>query len=126
MTLNEWYTLMGIRMGGSAEDRLRASFRLFDKNGDGELSRSELTEVISLVEFHKQYYEYLVGGRILNNTGKVRLREKTDKSAEEIVNKFFNDADTDNSNSIDIEEFVAAFSKDPQSMSVLNLFSQGR
>ena len=113
-------------MGGSAEDRLRASFRLFDMNGDGELSRSELTEVISLVEFHKQYYEYLVGGRILNNTGKLRLRQKTDKAAEELVNNLFNDADTNNSNSIDIEEFTAAFSKDPNTLAVLNLFANGR
>lgn len=126
MTINEWYALMGLRMGGSAEDRMKASFKLFDKNGDGELSRDELTEVISLVEFHKQYYEFLVAGRILNNGGKVRLRQQTDKTATEFVNKFFNDADTNNSNSIDIDEFVTALSKDSKALATLNLFAQGR
>jgi Ca2+-binding EF-hand superfamily protein len=123
MTENEWFALMGLRLGGSNEDRLRASFALFDKNHDGHLSRSELHELISLVEFHKSYYECLVNGRLLTNAGKLRLRKKTNKAAEDFVNKLFAEADTDNSNSIEIEEFIAIFSKDSNTMAALNLFA---
>jgi Ca2+-binding EF-hand superfamily protein len=125
LTLNEWYSYMGVRMGGSIEDRLRASFNMFDRNHDGELTRSELVEVISLVEFHKQYYEQLCTGRILNNAGKIRLREKTDKIATDTVNRLFQKADADNSNTINVDEFVAGFLQDSESMSVLNLFQKG-
>ena len=126
MTENEWYALMGVRLGGSNEDRLRASFTLFDKNHDGTLSRSELEELISLVEFHKQYYEFLISGRILTNAGKLRLRKKVNKAAEDFVNKLFQKADEDHSNSIDIEEFVSIFAKETSTMAALNLFAQAK
>ena len=126
MTENEWYALMGVRLGGSNEDRLRASFGLFDKNHDGSLTRSELQELISLVQFHKQYYEFLVGGRILTNAGKLRLRKKVDKAAEDFINEMFSKADEDHSNTIDMEEFVSVFVKDSGTMAALNLFAQSK
>lgn len=116
---------MGMRIGGSIEDRLRASFKLFDRNHDGVLSRAELSELICLVDYHKQYYDHLCSGRILNNAGKIRLRNKAHKQSIDLVNKIFQVADTDNSNSIDIEEFVTGFVSNQDLLAVLNLFSPG-
>lgn len=117
---------MGMRLGGSAEDRLRASFKMFDKNNDGSLSRSELVELISLVQFHKRYYEYLKGGRILTNTGKIHLRQETDNAANTFVKKLITAADTDQNGSIDIEEFVSGFMADSHAMAAINLFAQAK
>lgn len=115
-----------MRMGGSAEDRLRASFKMFDKNNDGSLSRAELVELISLVEFHKHYYNYLKGGRILTSTGKIHLRQETDKVASAFVKQLFKLADTDNSGTIDIEEFVTGFMDNTDAMAAINLFANAK
>jgi len=117
---------MGMRLGGSAEDRLRASFKMFDKNSDGSLSRAELVELISLVQFHRRYYEYLKGGRILTNTGKIRLRQETDKAAVTFVKKLLSLADTDQNGAIDVEEFVTGFLADSDALAAINLFAEAK
>lgn len=110
-------------MTGSVEDRLRASFKLFDKDQNGELSREELIDIVALVDFHKKVYEMLSHGNIPSTAMKLNVREATKKDAVKIVDALFSKADTDHSNSISLDEFVTAFAGDSKAQETINLFS---
>jgi Ca2+-binding EF-hand superfamily protein len=51
MDVKEYLAMMGVSHGGTIEQKLRASFELFDKNGDGVLSKDEIRDMfISIVK----------------------------------------------------------------------------
>ena len=51
LDVKEYLMMMGVTHGGTIDQKLRASFDLFDKNGDGVLCKAEIREMfVSIVK----------------------------------------------------------------------------
>lgn len=118
---DEYLMMMGVTNFGTTEQKLKASFTLFDKNGDERLSKEEVKEM--LVSVVKQR----IALQHLNTTGKhisvdhVVIDTKDLDTIAKIVEEVFLKVDTDKSGFIDYEEFAAGFSDHPD---VCNFFKQ--
>lgn len=49
MDVREYMALMGVTFGGTIDQKLRASFEIFDRNGDGSLSKDEVRQMLTMV-----------------------------------------------------------------------------
>jgi Ca2+-binding EF-hand superfamily protein len=49
MDVREYMALMGVTFGGSMDQKLKASFEIFDRNGDGSLSKEEVRQMLTMV-----------------------------------------------------------------------------
>eukprot|EP01106_Pelomyxa_sp_JSP_P015350 TRINITY_DN525_c0_g1_i1.p1 TRINITY_DN525_c0_g1~~TRINITY_DN525_c0_g1_i1.p1 ORF type:complete len:203 (+),score=59.79 TRINITY_DN525_c0_g1_i1:54-611(+) len=104
MDVREYLSMMGVTHGGSLEQKLEASFELFDKNGDGVLDRSEIRDMFIMIVKQKQ-----------------RARgasDQLDKAAmtaiDSVIDQVFDKVDTDRSGAIDRAEFKNGFSQHPE------------
>jgi len=89
-------------MRGTAEEKLRITFDLFDTNGDGVLDRAELYRCVKSV--------YLQGISLLSKEFEDQLeltqfKKRSMARARDQVDSIFVDADTDGSYTIDFAEF---------------------
>lgn len=49
LTIKEWIRMLAVTYGGTVEQKLQASFRLFDKNNNGDISKHEMADMLKLV-----------------------------------------------------------------------------
>ncbi|CAH8563669.1 Kv channel-interacting protein 1 [Schistosoma haematobium] len=92
---------------GSNLDKIKWIFSLYDINGDGYISRSELKEVIQAI------YD-LLGDKLL--TGNIV------QAIEDRVNTMFNKYDLDHDGKISKDEFFSVSTQDPDFIANLSLF----
>lgn len=113
LEIDEYLTMMGVLHWGSVEQKLKASFSLFDKNGDGQLSRVEINEMfVSMVKQKRAAEQSSKSGkRVTAST--VSLSEKDMDSISRVVNTVFDKVDTDKSGEIDYDEFIKGFTTHP-------------
>lgn len=118
---DEYLMMMGVTNFGTTEQKLKASFTLFDRNGDEVLSKEEVKEMLISVVKQRITLQHL------NSTGKhisvdsVILDAKDVETIVKIVEEVFFKVDADRSGSIDYQEFVKGFSEHPD---VCNFFKQ--
>lgn len=93
---------------GSVYERLKWTFKLYDLNGDGCISRGELAEVVQAV--HE-----LMGKRIAED----------DKKTRDQVDRVFRKLDLNQDGVITIEEFLEACLKDDLITKSLEMFDKG-
>ena len=121
LDVEEYLMMMGVTNFGTTEQKLKASFALFDRNGDEKLSKEEVKDM--LVSVVKQR----IALQHFNTTGKhisvdsVVLDAKDLGTIAKIVDEVFEKVDTDKSNFLDYQEFVKGFSEHPD---VCNFFKQ--
>lgn len=92
---------------GSVYERLRWTFKLYDLNGDGCISRSELSEIVQAI------HELM--GRRPN-------QQEDDRKAREQVDRVFNKFDLNQDGVITIEEFLETCLKDDLVTKSLQMF----
>ncbi|XP_019749494.1 guanylyl cyclase inhibitory protein [Hippocampus comes] len=87
----EYVMAISLLVEGSAVERLRWSFKLFDKDGDGAIIREEMLNIMQAV------YK-------MNETA--GLKEPNSLTAEECTDQIFLRLDKDNNAVISMEEFI--------------------
>jgi Ca2+-binding EF-hand superfamily protein len=103
--VHEYLTLMGAVYGNSVEQKLDASFKLFDANRDGMLSREELDNMLTrtLRSWLSQASKKKV----------VEVPEEYKTKIKQILDQIFETIDTDKNGYIDKDEFKRGFSEHP-------------
>ncbi|KAI1287282.1 Calsenilin [Halotydeus destructor] len=96
VTFKEFLIWLSEVSRGNIQDKLRAIFRLYDLNGDGIISRKELSLIITSI--------YLMLGKKRNTVDDKYIAEKTER--------FFERFDLDGDGHISLEEFVSICSID--------------
>lgn len=93
--LKEYLLMCGMTRAGTIEQRLEASFDLFDANGDGVLSKEEVRDIlIMLVQQKKALARFQSTGR-KTSPDHEPLDAKTLASIDRVVEATFAKADTD-------------------------------
>lgn len=101
--IREYMALMGVTFGGDIDEKLEASFQLFDEDGNGELSQEEVERMATMV-FKS----------MLSRAGGGELTSKHKKEIKQIVKEIFKNVDKDGSGSLDKEEFKKGFKEHPE------------
>lgn len=118
MDINEYLALMGVTFGGTVQQKLRASFAIFDKDGNGSLSKEEVRDmlrmVIQQVMRAQARDKSAVKGNLLDDAANAKI--------DQVVEEVFDRVDTDRSGSIDINEFETGFSENPQMLAFFKQF----
>ncbi|KAH3766219.1 hypothetical protein Pelo_1893 [Pelomyxa schiedti] len=107
MDVREYLSMMGVTHGGSLEQKLNASFDLFDKNGDGVLSKEEVKGMFVLIIKQKR-------AAANPKAPQEELDEKSLQTIQGIVDAVFSRVDTDGNGTIDRKEFLAGFKDHPE------------
>jgi len=112
MDVREYLAMMGVTHGGTLEQKLNASFELFDKDASGDLSRDEIKEMFVMIVKQKKRAasQKSPGGAA---TADVVLDAKSMAAIETVINTVFDRIDADHSGTIDRTEFLDGFSKHP-------------
>eukprot|EP01107_Rhizomastix_libera_P004272 TRINITY_DN17307_c0_g1_i1.p1 TRINITY_DN17307_c0_g1~~TRINITY_DN17307_c0_g1_i1.p1 ORF type:complete len:194 (+),score=42.76 TRINITY_DN17307_c0_g1_i1:1-582(+) len=108
MDIKEFLTMLGVTYGGSVDQKLRASFEMFDINNDGKLTQAEVREMFIMIVKQKW--------KMQNPTTKTAPPEMNAdelKVVDEIIQNVFAKVDTDKNGTLDMEEFTSGFSKHP-------------
>lgn len=92
---------------GSAEDKLKWAFELYDIDGDGQITKDEMLKIVDAI--------YRMVGSM------VELPEDED-TPEKRVDKIFHLMDKNSDGKIDLEEFKKGSHQDPLIMQALNLY----
>ena len=98
LLLQDLLVTLSMLLRGSIYEKLRWTFKLYDVNNDGCITRGELGEVITAV------HELM--GR------KRECREEEDRKAREQLDKVFRKLDLNQDGVITIEEFIESCLKD--------------
>lgn len=107
----------GISEGGSIEEKLEASFRIFDADGSGTLSADEVEHMFQLaVKTNLQIQANNAG----ENAPVVILDEDLKNEIKTIVKEIFEKVDTDGNNTLSLEEFKAGFTNHQDICSFFN------
>lgn len=113
LEIDEYLTMMGVLHWGSIEQKLKASFSLFDKNGDGQLSPKEINEMFVSMVKQKRAGELSEKTKTKVLTSTITLSEKDLDSINRVVLTVFEKVDTDKSGEIDYQEFITGFTTHP-------------
>ncbi|KAJ0056812.1 hypothetical protein NL108_018109 [Boleophthalmus pectinirostris] len=100
----EYVAAVHLILRGKLKDKLVWSFKVFDRDGNGSLDRTEVRLIIKIIGRIKQPHEP-------NATGNV----------EEIVERIFALVDKNNDCRISLEEFIEGAEKDPWVLNQLKL-----
>eukprot|EP01106_Pelomyxa_sp_JSP_P003020 TRINITY_DN1452_c0_g1_i6.p1 TRINITY_DN1452_c0_g1~~TRINITY_DN1452_c0_g1_i6.p1 ORF type:complete len:206 (-),score=69.10 TRINITY_DN1452_c0_g1_i6:110-673(-) len=99
----EYLTLMGVIHGASIDEKLNASFDMFDADGDGALSKEEITQMFVMMIRQKRKVQNLPE----------TLDAKTMANVKKTVDNVFSVVDTDKNGTISREEFTVGFKQRP-------------
>jgi len=122
MDLREYLIMCGMTRAGSVEQRLAASFELFDENGDGVISKDEVRAILKmLVQQKMAIASFQKTGKKHSASSQV-LDTKTLMSIDRVVDLTFAKVDTDHNGTIDKEEFVQGFATHPEICSFFKQF----
>eukprot|EP01107_Rhizomastix_libera_P017368 TRINITY_DN810_c0_g1_i1.p1 TRINITY_DN810_c0_g1~~TRINITY_DN810_c0_g1_i1.p1 ORF type:complete len:194 (-),score=45.56 TRINITY_DN810_c0_g1_i1:113-694(-) len=108
MDIKEFLMMLGVTYGGSVDQKLRASFEMFDINGDGQLTRAEVREMFILIVKQKW--------KMQNPTHKGQppaMNAEELVVVDDIIGTVFDKVDLDKNGTLDVEEFITGFSKHP-------------
>mmetsp|Transcript_17911 Transcript_17911/g.19938 ORF Transcript_17911/g.19938 Transcript_17911/m.19938 type:complete len:203 (-) Transcript_17911:108-716(-) len=113
LDIREYLSLMGVAYGGTLEQKLKASFEVFDKDGDGELSKDEIRDIIVIIIKQIERTRLREGSSNPYITGETPVTIDKDGQAkiEKMLNEVFDVVDTDGSGTIDEDEFITGFKK---------------
>ncbi|KAK9754752.1 EF-hand domain pair [Popillia japonica] len=110
VTLTDLLITLSTLLRGSIYERLRWTFKLYDINGDGCISRGELSEIV--VAVHE-----LMGRRA--------HQVEDDRKAREQIDRVFRKLDLNQDGVITIEEFMESCLKDDVITRSLQMFDAG-
>eukprot|EP01106_Pelomyxa_sp_JSP_P000329 TRINITY_DN104_c0_g1_i2.p1 TRINITY_DN104_c0_g1~~TRINITY_DN104_c0_g1_i2.p1 ORF type:complete len:171 (+),score=42.28 TRINITY_DN104_c0_g1_i2:106-618(+) len=96
--VKEFLTMMGVAQGGTTEQKLEATFEVYDKNGDGTLSRDEIKDMVLTVV----------------KTKRGAVDAKSLEAIDRTVATVFTVVDTDHNGVLDKAEFIKGFSEHPE------------
>eukprot|EP01105_Mastigella_eilhardi_P002573 TRINITY_DN1321_c0_g2_i1.p1 TRINITY_DN1321_c0_g2~~TRINITY_DN1321_c0_g2_i1.p1 ORF type:complete len:176 (-),score=64.83 TRINITY_DN1321_c0_g2_i1:109-636(-) len=116
MDLDEYLTMMGVTHGGTVQQKLNASFDLFDKNGDGTLSRDEIREMFILIIKQKRVAQ----GKPVVKGETLEAREMA--IIEGVIEAVFKEVDIDHNGVLDRAEYLRGFSEHPEICGFFNQF----
>uniref|UniRef100_A0A3P9LUW5 EF-hand domain-containing protein n=1 Tax=Oryzias latipes TaxID=8090 RepID=A0A3P9LUW5_ORYLA len=100
----EYVAAVNLILRGKLEDKLKWSFKVYDRDGHGSLSREEVGHVV----------------RIINNIKKHEDPNLTE-SADDICDRMFQLLDKNRDSQISLEEFIEGAEKDPWLMEHLRM-----
>jgi len=122
MDLREYLAMCGMTRAGTPEQRLAASFDLFDENSDGVISKDEVRAILKmLVQQKMAIARFQQTGRKCSASSQ-SLDTKTLMSIDRIVDMTFAKVDTDKNGTIDKEEFIQGFATHPEICSFFKQF----
>lgn len=122
MDLKEYLLMCGMTRAGTIEQRLEASFDLFDANGDGVLSKEEVRSIlIMLVQQKMALARFQSTGR-KTSPERETLDARTLASIDRVVDATFASVDTDKNGTIDKKEFTQGFATHPEICSFFKQF----
>ncbi|KAH3757406.1 hypothetical protein Pelo_10834 [Pelomyxa schiedti] len=105
MELKEYLEMMGVTHGGTIDQKLEASFHLFDKDTDGRVSRDDIKDMFIMTVKQKRV------ARTGGSSASVILDNAAMEAIDKVIDSIFTKLDTDNSGFLDLEEFIAGFTK---------------
>ncbi|KAM9366774.1 guanylyl cyclase-activating protein 2-like [Symphorus nematophorus] len=99
----EYVAALHLILRGNLEDRLRWSFKMYDKDGNGKLDRQEVKRIIRIIH-------------------KIKLQTSdVDMTPSEICDRIFDLVDQNNDGQITLSEFMEGAQKDQWVMNLLKL-----
>lgn len=115
--VKEFVIANAISLGTNIEEKLKASFRLYDTNGDRVLTKQEVIDtlyVFFLQQYKRDHNIPIYRQMELGDTEMRRLRH--------VVHQVFKKCDKDNNGTLDITEFVKGFAENKTVRRVLMQF----
>jgi len=122
MDLREYLVMCGMTRAGTVEQRLGASFELFDENGDGVISQDEVRNILRLLVQQKMAMARFQATGHKCCASSQKLDEKTLASIDRVVAITFAKVDTDKNGTIDKDEFIQGFATHPEICSFFKQF----
>ncbi|KAM4744148.1 guanylyl cyclase-activating protein 2-like [Anableps anableps] len=99
----EYVAALNLILRGNLEDRLKWSFKMYDRDGNGKLDRSEVKRLIKILH-------------------KIKLQKsEVGLTPSQICNRIFELVDDNNDGEITLSEFMEGAKKDEWLMDLLNL-----
>uniref|UniRef100_UPI0037E82501 guanylyl cyclase-activating protein 2-like n=1 Tax=Semicossyphus pulcher TaxID=241346 RepID=UPI0037E82501 len=98
----EYVAALHLILRGNLEDRLKWSFKMYDKDGNGKLDRQEVKRIIRIIY-------------------KVKLQKSDNMSPSEICDRIFDLVDQNQDGQITLSEFMEGAQKDEWVMNMLKL-----
>lgn len=105
LDFREFVCGFSVVLRGRMEDKLEFSFQMYDINGNGFISREEMSEVLSAM--------YKVESFLSNALDHVDPEERTDS--------IFNQMDANCDDKLSLEEFIQGVKKDPQLVKIMDI-----
>ncbi|XP_039901534.1 guanylyl cyclase-activating protein 2-like [Simochromis diagramma] len=103
----EFVAALNLVFRGDLEHKLRWSFKVYDKDGNGYVDRNELRSIIDSI--------YRVKKISKNNTSDSYL------TVDEVVDRILAAVDTDGDGTVSMEEFIRGAQQDPWLLNILKL-----
>uniref|UniRef100_G3Q097 EF-hand domain-containing protein n=1 Tax=Gasterosteus aculeatus TaxID=69293 RepID=G3Q097_GASAC len=100
----EYVAAVHLVLRGKLEDKLKWSFKVYDRDGNGCLDREEVRHVVKIIYAIKKHNNPSITGNI-----------------EDICDRIFHSVDKNNDSQISLEEFIEGAERDPWVMDQLNL-----
>lgn len=105
LDFREFVCGFSIVLRGRMEDKLKFSFQMYDINGNGFISREEMSEVLAAM--------YKVESSLSNVLDREDPEERTDS--------IFNQMDLDCDDKLSLDEFIKGVKKDPRLVKLMDI-----
>lgn len=120
--LREYLRMMGISHWGSVDQKLRATFQVFNKSKNDVLSRDEFQQMyVSMVRQKRAAIHFKETGRRFSANSEVLTQDELDAINAKIT-PLFTKIDVDKSDTIDYDEFVNGYLKYPDECAFFKQF----